>query len=751
MALAEPGTSGGQIMRRPILLLCAFLVALLAGLAATAILAQPPALRSASQAGQFDAVRAKARLANILGDQQPHPADSFGDDAVRARLIGQIRSLGLTPVVRDQFACNELYKDRGVTCARVRNVIVALGPDGGRALLLNAHYDSTPVGPGAGDDGVGVATLLEVASILRGERLQRPVLLLFNEGEELGLVGARAFLADPLSRKVDSLINLEARGVTGPVTMFETSLPNGPPVRAFAKAVDRPFANSLTTDVYRQLPNYTDVNSFSERGWLTLNFAMIGNETRYHSPGDDIAALDVRSLQHMGDQTLAMARRLAGSNRPDGGGTVLFTDLAGIQLIMLPQVAGFALLGLLIASFAVIGFRRGRLLRGVVLVIAAILVSAGLSWCAMQVMGLARPGSFWRAYPLWTHLAVYACGLLAAVATLATIGRRLTVEQLRAGFWLGFLLIGALVLLVAPGGIIYFLLPPLLALAGILAGRWSTSAERIGAIAAAVLLWLTLGEVLALLGELLNNGPMFIFGPLALLIAIPWLIEAKGLVDGAGRIPAIAGATVLALLGWSAVAVAPAYSADRQQRFVIQHATDIQSGHAYWSVVNDGSPLPKTYGNVAGWHRDELPHLKGKRWIAPAPSLSVRAPQIRLLSSTSRGKLRTVTFRIEANGADNIMLIGPRVAGIVTAGASGSVRPIDRSAKGEYYLECAGRACDGATMEFTTNAAGSIAFTLVGSSRGLPQIARPLNEQRPRFARSQYSPDSTLTISRLAI
>jgi hypothetical protein len=348
---------------RPVLLLCALLLALLGALAATSLLVQPPDVRTTVKPGQFDAVQAKARLAAILGNQQPHPADSFGDDAVRARLIGQIDAMGLHPIVRDQFACNEIYKQRGVTCARVRNVIVALGPASGEALLLNAHYDSTPVGPAAADDGVGVATLLEVASILKNERLERPVIFLFNEGEELGLVGARAFMADPLSGRVDSLVNLEARGTTGPVTMFETSLPNGAPVRAFAKSVDRPFANSLSTDFYRQLPNYTDVNSFSERGWLTLNFAMIGNETRYHSPGDDIEALDARSLQHMGDQALAITRELS-AGTPTGGGALLFADIAGRQLVMIPQAVGFGLLGLLVVGFAAVSFSRGGLWRG---------------------------------------------------------------------------------------------------------------------------------------------------------------------------------------------------------------------------------------------------------------------------------------------------------------------------------------------------------------------------------------------------
>ena len=70
----------------------------------------------------------------------------------------------------------------------------------GPHLLLSAHYDSTPTGPGAGDDGIGVATLLEVGSILKAAPPPRPVTLLFNEGEEYGLNGA-ARLRPPRSAK----------------------------------------------------------------------------------------------------------------------------------------------------------------------------------------------------------------------------------------------------------------------------------------------------------------------------------------------------------------------------------------------------------------------------------------------------------------------------------------------------------------------------------------------------------------------
>ena len=731
---------------RPLLLLCALLAALLAGLAATVILIQPPAVRAVSKPGQFDAVRAKARLAAILGNEQPHPADSLGDDAVRSRLLVQIQALGLHPVVRDQFACNTIYKQRGVTCARVRNVIVALGPASGKALLLNAHYDSTPVGPAAGDDGAGVATLLEVASILKNKPLKRPVLFLFNEGEELGLVGARAFMSDPLSRNVDSIINLEARGTTGPVAMFETSVPNGTAVRAFSRAVDRPFANSLATDFYRQLPNYTDVNCFSERGWLILNFAMIGNETRYHSAGDNLAALDLRSVQHMGDQTLAVARELS-SAAPSGNGSMLFADIAGRQLVTLPAIIGYGLLGVLLIGFAIVAFRRGGAWRGLAIVLAGIIVSAAIAWLAMNLVGLARPGSFWRAYPVWTHVAVNACGLLAAVAALAVMGKRLEVRQLRASFWLGFVLLGLAVFFIAPGGVIYFLLPPLVVIAGVIVKQ-----ERVGAILAALLLWLTFGEVLALLGELMNNGPFFIFAPLAFLIAMPWLIEAKPLIDGTPAARSIIVSSAVTLIGWMAVAGVPAYSAERQQRFVIVHATDTASGKASWAIANDGAGLPRGYGDVLGWKRGELPRIEGKRWIAPAASIAnLRPPKLEIIARAADGKSRKVMFRIRRDGAESVTLVADKDARILSGGASGYVRPIDPQATGKYYLQCYGRSCDGAVMEFTTATTKPLTLTMIGSRRGLPAAAHALIERRPRFARPQYSPDSTLTISRLRL
>jgi hypothetical protein len=739
-------------MRISTLLLALLLLALPGAMAATSWLVPVPEVRAANSPSEFDAVRARDRLARILGDERPHPADSPGSDGVRARLLAEMRGVGLDPRVRDQIACNEGYKSRGVTCARVRNIVATIGPPGGRRLLLNAHYDSSVAGPGAGDDGVGVATLLEVAAILGSEPLRRPVTFLFNEGEELGLIGARAFLADPLSRDVDRLINLEARGTTGPVNMFETSVPNGAAVEAFAQAVDRPVANSLATDVYRQMPNYTDVNSFAERGWLTLNFAMIGNETRYHSPGDNLAALDPRSLQHMGDQALAVARQLA-HPLPAATDNQVFMDFFGRWLVHLPQAVGLILLAASLVGLSWLAWRRRALGRGVAVIGAGLLLGTALAWVGTAAVGLARPGMFWRAYPDWTHLAVYASALLAGVAVLRLPGRQLDVPQLRAAFWLAFAALGAIVALAAPLGIVFFLFPPLLFALGVIAGRWHPRAEQAGAWLAALLLYFTLGAMVGQLEELLNQGPMWLFAPLGLLVMMPVLVEARPWIAATPAREAIGIASVFALLGWAAAAAAPAYSADRQQQFTIEHVTDIATRRSSWSVLDDFAALPDGFRAAGQWRRGKLPYSDRKRWLANAPPLpGLEPPAVEVVGRSVAGGARRVRVRLHPNGAETVALVARKDARVLAAGTGAFVRPISRQAKeSRYVVRCFGRSCDGLAIDIAIGKAAPVEFIVLGSRAGLPPAAASLLAARRRYARPQYSPDATITMDRLRL
>ena len=110
-----------------------------------------------------------------------------------------------------------------------RNVVASIGPTSGKRLLLNAHYDSTPTGPGASDDGLGVASLIEVAANLRAKPPSRPVTFLFNEGEEFGLKlalrGASERLSPILMTALATGLALVPLVITGDIPGHEIEYP----------------------------------------------------------------------------------------------------------------------------------------------------------------------------------------------------------------------------------------------------------------------------------------------------------------------------------------------------------------------------------------------------------------------------------------------------------------------------------------------------------------------------------------------
>src|SRR3954466_9029568 len=156
------------------------LALLVAAMAMKAWLTTVPELGPARPGG-FDQARAAARLARVLGDQRPHPVDSAADDAGRGRVGAELQAMGLSPRVTDHWACNGDPRSRSLSCARIRNVVATIGPAGGPHLLLASRYDSAGAGPGAPDDGIGIASMLEIASILKDRKLARPVTFLFDE------------------------------------------------------------------------------------------------------------------------------------------------------------------------------------------------------------------------------------------------------------------------------------------------------------------------------------------------------------------------------------------------------------------------------------------------------------------------------------------------------------------------------------------------------------------------------------------
>ena len=114
------------------------------------------------------------RLAGSIGERNQERPEAL--EAAADYIAESFRELGYRP--RD-----EPFESRG---AWVRNIVAEL--PGRRAdagiIVVGAHYDSVPGGPGANDNASGVAAVLELARLLAGRRFARQVRFVAFVNEE---------------------------------------------------------------------------------------------------------------------------------------------------------------------------------------------------------------------------------------------------------------------------------------------------------------------------------------------------------------------------------------------------------------------------------------------------------------------------------------------------------------------------------------------------------------------------------------
>lgn len=363
--------------------------------------------------------RAAVVLDRVLDGIGAHPTGTWQNRLVRDRLIDELRRIGLEPQIQRGFACSS----RGA-CADVENIVARIESGSDDAVLIAAHYDSVPAGAGAGDDLSGTSAVIETARAIlaRGEP-GHDVIILLSDGEELGLLGAELFAAEhPWREDVRWMVNIEARGTTGPLLLFETSEANQPVIAAVASMDVKLVSNSILYTIYRLLPNDTDFSVGRRAGWIGMNMALIGGGSRYHTSRDDRAHLDRRSLAHGTALFDASVQSILEASPAEGSGDAVYFDVLGRFLVGWP--AGFTLplaivtavgfLGLgVVAARRTGGLKAGRAFSwsGAITGIAAVALFGW--WYLLRALGALDAA--WPAEPHWLFLS---CGALCVLLLL---------------------------------------------------------------------------------------------------------------------------------------------------------------------------------------------------------------------------------------------------------------------------------------------------------------------------------------------
>jgi hypothetical protein len=634
----------------------------------------PDAVPANAPPDQFSSARALEQLKVIAA--RPHPIGSTEHDAVRDYLLGELGRLGLETQVQKATGINTQRAD-SLVAATVQNVLGRIKGTGGngKALMLAAHYDAVPHSFGASDDGAGVAALLETARALKaGAPLKNDVIFLFTDGEEVGLLGAEAFVHEhPWAKDVGVVCNFEARGNRGPVYMFETSRGNGRLIEEFGEAAPRPSSNSLMSDLYHVLPNDTDFTIFKAAKLEGLNFAYIDGLTHYHTSLDNIRELDERSLGHHGQYALALAKRFGNGDLRSGGQTdAVYFDVLGLKLVRYSNAWTLPLMVLvyvLLCAVILLGLKRKRLrISGIVFGFLAFLLSI---ICAVGVVSLVwrLVGGFDREHARMLGSGPYngnfyfICFVVLAIAVVSALymlfARKLGWHHLLVGALICWVVIMTLSGLFLQGGSYLFIWPLLFMLAALVAVFYSRR-EEARAVETNDLLLLSLcavpGIVLLIpaihainlgLGMGLVGAAVF---PLILLLgllfpALDFLTRKLG-----WWLPAALCVLSLALLiGGS---LSNRFDNRHPEPDSLFYVLNSDAGKAIWMSFDREPDAFTSQFFPAGTGRskvsDYLPNMFGSFLNAQAPAAALAAPMLEVSADEVSGGMRRVRLRLSS-------------------------------------------------------------------------------------------------------
>lgn len=737
--------------------LCALLFA--AGLARNG----PPSPAPANAPPElFSASRARSLLRSVLEPETAHPQGSAENALVESRIVAALAGMGYSPSIQEEFVCGSYG-----TCGTVRNILARRqGREQHGAVLLAAHFDSVEAGPGASDDGLGVASALEIARILGSAPPRaRPVVFLLDDGEEQGLLGAEAFAAlHPWARDISAVVNLEARGTSGASLLFETSRDNRWLIEA-ARAIPHPVSSSVFPAIYRMLPNDTDLTVFRRQGMAGVNFACIGGVSHYHTPRDDLAHASLATLQHQGENALAMVESLeslsAESARPGPKGDAVFFDVFGLTIVGWPEAWTLPIAAtatLVLALGLALLFRKRALLvsewlAALALFLGMIALPAIAAFAAGSLLKSAGilPSS-WTAHPVAPLAGLWLLALAAAWTIALPAARRIRPVGLSAGIWTGWALLGAAAAAALPGMSFLFLVP----LVAAVAIPSALDPEKGGALAAppvAAFLWLPMAWRL---WEALGFGGIAV---IAAAVALP----ATTLVPFAARLDApsrkilllglAAGSAALLL---ASIGLAP-YTADSPERLTIFWHQNADSGRAEW--ILDGAPVPLALSTAGKFSRipgSPFPWSALRALEAAAPHEVVAGPEFRLEERTeANGRVRFRGRIVSPRGARFARISFPPAARVERLSIGGvlvpslSARALFRS-NGWSSYSCVTLPAAGLEIEGEVSA-GSPTFILLDRTAGIPASGSEILAARPPTAVPSQTGDASLVTRRIRL
>lgn len=298
-------------------------------------------LAADSMEGRRTGTEGAQRAARFLAAElERYGVEPAGDDGFYQRLplvrMSVTTAAGTATRLRlpsEQLDFDTLPPDRIVdTEVNVVGIVRGTDPEvGDEAVVVGAHYDHVGIGTpvdgdsiynGADDDGSGSVAVLEIArAFARGEAPRRTVVFLLSTGEEMGLLGTRWYLEDPVIPLERTVADLQIEMIGRPdslaggfghgwLTGYERTTMGDQLAAAGSPIVPdpRPDQNFF----FR-----SDNIAFARLGIPAHTLSSYNLHDDYHRPSDEVEGVDFDHMAALVEASIEAVRFLADGPTPD--------------------------------------------------------------------------------------------------------------------------------------------------------------------------------------------------------------------------------------------------------------------------------------------------------------------------------------------------------------------------------------------------------------------------------------------------
>ncbi len=186
----------------------------------------------------------------------------------------------------------------------VEGTLPGTDPQDTSVIIFNAHYDSVAKGPGANDDGSGTAAVLAAAYALSHYAFKRTIRFVTFSGEEVGLIGSRAYAKEAYAQNDKILVEINADMIghdEGSNKMTITASEDVGWGAEIFQNINTEYSIGLTVNrgtINRQQNGLggSDYAAFLPYGWECICCWEGDHDPNFHSPQDNLSNVNFSYL-----------------------------------------------------------------------------------------------------------------------------------------------------------------------------------------------------------------------------------------------------------------------------------------------------------------------------------------------------------------------------------------------------------------------------------------------------------------------